>query len=229
MTAPPRERPVSCGRAIRLVVRLGLLLSPAAAGCSGSGRVSVVALDFRNIDPPPARVAQLDMQRCFWWQDESGAVWIAMERDVPSVFGERFHQQFQLSLVLDRLPSGGARDYHVRDRELRAWVRAGPLEARYTSTAGILALYRTEDGDLRGSFRIETARQVNAFITGWTRPARCLVLGEFVARQNPAQGRRIASSTEADGFERPAPPTATSRPAPDRAAPATSAAPPAPR
>ncbi len=227
MTIPPTlKHGRRAARGARLCLASAVL--SALPGCAGGGRVTVAALDYRNIDPPPARVAQIDLQSCYWWTDESGQVWIAAQRDVPSILGPRFRQQFCLSLVVSRLPAGGARDYHVRDRELRAWVRAGPLEARYTSSAGVLALYRNRDGTLRGSFRIETSRQVNALITGWTRPARCLVLGEFRAVPGAGPGRRIAALTEADGFERPPTATVTSRPA-GAPAPGPASAPPAPR
>ena len=65
----------------------------------------------------------------------------------------------QLSMVLDKPPRGHARNYLVSKRELRGLARFGPAAARYVSLSGIVALYREPGDRLRGSFRLQVARQ----------------------------------------------------------------------
>ncbi|MCG3126724.1 MAG: hypothetical protein CHACPFDD_01577 [Phycisphaerae bacterium] len=173
-------------------------------GCS-AGNLELVSLDFRSIDPPAAQVTRLPLDRCFWWTDESGRLWLAMERIVQIPFLSNVDFEFQLSLRLDRPPQGKARNYTVRDAELRAAARVGPAESRFSSLAGILAVYRESGDRLRGSLRLQVARQVNAMLTGWTQPTRYLMLGSFVAEHDEVRGRAIAERTETDGFERDVP------------------------
>lgn len=188
------------------------------AGCQGRGHVQIAALNFQAIDPPagpPPRFSQLDLDRCYWWTDEEGHVWIAMERDQRSlVLGELGHMRFQLSLALGEPPAGRARDYRVSRRELRIAARLGPAQSRWTSLSGIVALYREPQDRLRGSFRLDVAREVQQLLGGWGRPARFLIMGTFMAVHDEAAGRRIAADTESLGLERGPPTTQpVSRPA----------------
>ena len=149
---------------------LGLLV-----GCNGTGRVDVAALDFQAIDPPEGpspRFVELDLDRCYWWTDEDGRVRIALERDRPLLLGSEWRFRFQLSLALDQPPAGKARDYRVNKRELRGVARFGPTQSRFTSIYGIVALYREPHDRLRGSFRMEVAREVQQLLGGWSRPSR---------------------------------------------------------
>ncbi len=169
------------------------------AGCTGSGHVQIAALDYQAIDPPagpPPRVVQIDADRCCWWTDERGKVWVALERDQPLLLTPEWRFKFQLSLALDEPPAGRARDYAVSKRELRAMVRAGPTQARYSSVRGIVALYREPHDQMRGSFRLEVAREVQQMLGGWGRPGRYLMMGTFHAVRDEARGRVIAAQTE---------------------------------
>ena len=248
------------------------LIALFCVGCAGGGQVQLVSLDFSSIDPPPARVAVVPLDRCYWWTDEAGQVWVAMERTPPSLMGDLFRFEFQLSLVFEKLPAGEARNYTVRGRELRARMSFGPGEARFVSTAGIAALYRARGdlrggdehlrgsadrvrggdeehvggsadrvgsgdeqaggsaervrggGRLRGSVRIQVARQLHTLLGDWSRPVRYLLLATFDAVYDEQRGRAIAARTEEDGFERPTlphPPPAepTTRPASTPVAP----------
>lgn len=186
------------------------------AGCSahGGGRVEVTALNYRAIDPPagpPPRFTRVELDRCYWWTDQAGQVWIAMERDQPVLFGSLGNFRFQLSLVLEKPPAGRARDYLVSKRELRSVARLGPAESRFVSLLGIVALYREPHDRLRGSFRLEVARQAQQLLGGWSRASRYLMMGTFEAVRDEERGRRIAADTEAFGWERT--PGAASRPA----------------
>lgn len=182
-----------------LALGAGLLL---CAGCTGTARIELTSLDFENIDPPPPRVGQLDIGRCFWWEDEEGQVWIAMERQTESFYGPLGRFTFQMSLVLEEPPAGRARNYDVTKRELRAVVRLGPMESRFESARGILALYREPGERLRGTFRLLVARENNRMLGGWSAPRAYLMLGEFEAVHDPEQGRPIVDATETGGWER---------------------------
>ncbi len=191
-------------RSVWSLLPIGLLLS----GCTGSGQVHIAALDYQAIDPPagaPPRFVQIDLDRCFWWTDEHGKVWVALGRDQPLLLAPEWRFKFQLSLALDQPPAGRARDYAVSKRELRAMVRAGPTQARYSSVRGIVALYREPNEQLRGSFRLEVAREVQQMLGGWGRPGRYLMMGTFRAVRDETRGRAIAEQTETPGREREPP------------------------
>ncbi|MFQ5805513.1 MAG: hypothetical protein ACE5I3_03575 [Phycisphaerae bacterium] len=178
-----------------------------AVGCSGSGRIELASLNYRAVDPPaapPPRVARIDLDGCYWWTDDNGRVWIAMQRQWTPLFSPRLRFEFQLSLVLDKLPAGRARDYRVARKELRARLRFGPWESRFTSTVGILALYRESNDRLRGSLRLQATRVTTRWLGGWGKPTRYLMLGSFVAVHDEQRGRPIAEATESSGWGRDA-------------------------
>jgi hypothetical protein len=202
---------------------LGVCLG-ALTGCGGRGHIEVVSLNYRAIDPPAPRVARINLDRCYWWTDQDGQVWIAMEREIRPLLGGRlgnFH--LQMSLVLERLPAGTERYYIAAKRELRARALVGPTQIRFSSAAGILALYREPGDRLRGSFRLLTRRVVTRWLGGWGRPSSYLMLGSFEAVHDEARGRRIAAATESSGWERsrtgPTSRPASSRPTTGRSAP----------
>ncbi len=200
MTRPGARHSSACGLAL-LVCCLALL-----TGCAGTGRVCVAALDYQQIDPPagaPPKVTYLDMDRCCWWADEDGHVWVAMECERPSWVIPEWKFRFQLSLALDQPPAGRARDYHLGQRELRGIVRFGPSQGRFESLRGVVALYREPGNQFRGSFRMEVARETQQLLGGWSRPARYLMMGTFTALADETQGRRIAGEAEALGPQRP--------------------------
>jgi hypothetical protein len=173
------------------------------AGCQGGGRVEVTSLNFREIDPPAPHFVHVPIDRCYWWTDDQDQVWIAMERDQPLLVRPE-HFVFQLSLVLEKLPAGRGRDYHVFRRELRGKARFGPAEGRYVSLSGIVALYREGTERLRGSFRLEVAQEALGLL-GWSAPRRQLMMGTFEAVPDNGRGRTIAAQTEADGWQRTPP------------------------
>lgn len=177
----------------------------ATAGCGGSARLELVSLNYRAIDPPAPQAARLALDHCWWWTDADGRVWVAMQTQRRSPLGRYGHFEFQLSLALDEPPAGRARNYRITRRSLRARARVGPIESRFTSTAGIVAVYREPGERLRGSFRIATRRQVSRLLGGWSRPARYLIQGTFQAVHDEARGRPVAELTESHGWERPPP------------------------
>jgi hypothetical protein len=119
-----------------------------------------------------------------------------------------------MSLVVEGLPAGEARNYLMSERALRAVVRLGPLESRFVGTQGILALYRDERDGLRGSFRLLVQRESRRMLGGWGGPATFLMQGEFRAVHDARRGREIAAATEPPGWERDPPAAPVIPPAP---------------
>jgi hypothetical protein len=174
----------------------------ALTGCRGGGHVDFVALNYKAIDPPAPRITRVDMQECYWWTDADGGLWIAMQRaDVPPL-QPKLAFRFQLSLALEKLPAGRARNYSIGERELRSCARLGPWESRFTARRGIAALYRESDDSLRGNLRVEATRVTARWLGGWGRPTRYLMLGSFVAVRDEQRGRAITEATESAGWER---------------------------
>lgn len=186
-----------------------------ATGCSGSGRVELASLDFRAVDPPVPRCVPIEMRECYWWTDGGGRLWIAMQRQQTPLFYPKMRFEFQLSVALERLPAGKARDYKVDKTTLRARIRLGPWEGRFTSRVGIIAVYRQSGDRLRGSLRLQAVRVASHWLGGWGKPSRYLLLGSFTAVPDEQRGRAIAEATESSGWGRDssAGPPVTSRPA----------------
>ncbi len=205
--AAPGRRAWLGALALVLLAGLGLL----AAGCHGQARLELAAIDYKSIDPPAARSVRLSPSRCYWWTDEQGRVWIAMQYERRTLLGRLGHLQLQLSLLLEKPPAGKARNYEVDNRTLRAVARAGPTEGRFTSVTGIVALYREPNDRFRGSLRILSDRQASRQFGGWGKSARFLILGSFTAVHDEQRGREIADLTESHGWERD-PPAATDDP-----------------
>jgi hypothetical protein len=190
------------GSALRAALASCALL--AGAGCNGGGRIELVSLDYRSIDPPAPHPQRIDLDECYWWAEEDGQVHVAMQRrgGVP-LLGPAAAWRLQLSLVLEKLPSGEGRNYTVGRRELRGVLRVGAAEARYESVTGIVALYREGDDGLRGSVRLLASRQVSQVIAGFGAPHRQVILGTFEAVRDETRGRAIETDTEIRGWERP--------------------------
>ncbi len=192
---------------------LGVALLLVSLGCTGRGRLEFASLDFRAVDPPPPRVVPLNVQECYWWTDQAGKVWIAMRSEKTPVLFPMLRFQFQLSLVLDKLPAGLARNYALGGRALRARGQRGPLHARFSSHVGVAALYRERGNRLRGSVRAQTSRVSLQWLGGWSKPVRYLMLGSFTAVYDEQRGRAILEATESDGWGRGTPRRPASQPA----------------
>jgi hypothetical protein len=200
--APSRSRSSTPARRTRRAALCAWVAALACwAGCRGGGKVDFILLSYQSIDPPSPAVTTVELDGCYWWIDEEKRLWIAMEREIRPVLVPFAHFTFQLSLALDKPPAGPARDYEIGARELRAVVRLGPTESRFTSRRGIVAIYREGPDRLRGSLRIEASREVYA-VFGWTQPSRMLILARFSAVRDPERGRLIAATTEANGWHR---------------------------
>lgn len=185
------------------------------AGCAGDGKIELVSLDYRSIDPPAPRVFELSLDRCVWWTDAGGRLWLSMDRDMPSIFGPVGRVRFEMSIRLEKLPSGRARNYSLAADEVRARIRTALGETRLTSISGILAIYREGADRLRGTFRFQANRYTLQVLGGWGRGARFLLLGHFTAVPDMGGGEAVARATEDSGFERGAPASQPALPNPD--------------
>ncbi len=198
------KRGVRC----RFPVAVGLLCMLCVTGCRGGGDVQLISLDFRSIDPPAPRVFELSFDRCVWWSDANGRLWLAMSRDMQSILGPLGRVQFEMSIRLEKPPSGKARNYSLAADEVRARIRTALSETRLTSISGILAVYRESGDALRGSFRFQANRHTLQILGGWSRGARFLFLGRFHAAPDAGEAAAIVESTEGPGFERGEPTSA---------------------
>lgn len=171
-------------------------------GCGDRARIDVVSLDFSNLDPQRPLVQRIEPDSCRWWTDDEETLWIVMTRRIALPLGPVKNFDFELSLRLDRLPSGKARQYSVDRDALRARVRFGLNDSRLSSTAGIAVVERIGPDRLQGTFRIQTARDVVQLLGGWAAGPRALLLSTFDARPDDGSGRAIVASTESNGFAR---------------------------
>ena len=179
-----------------------------AVGCRGGGRIELASLNYRAIDPPaapPPRVARINLDCCYWWTDDDGRLWIAMQREQALLLSPKWRLQFQRSLALEKLPAGSARDYKITRKALRARLRVGPWEGRFASQAGIIALYREPHDVLRGSMRLQASRTTTRLLGGWSKPTPYLILGSFTAIRDERRGRAIVEATESSGWGRDVP------------------------
>lgn len=187
---------------------VGLIALP---GCAGGGRMELSALNYRAIDPPAARAYPLDFDHCYWWTDDSERVWVAMDCVRRPLVGPLGPFVYQMSLVLEKLPAGRARDYAVREPTLRAVSRFGPLESRFVAPVGIVSLNRQPGERLRGSFRLLAQREVSQVLGGFGAPASYLLQGTFQAVHDAQRGQPIVAATESQGWGRQSAPVPTTR------------------
>ncbi len=186
---------------------LALLLF--STGCHGGGRLELTSLSFKSVDPPAPRVSSVKLRECYWWTDDAGQVWIAMQAQWSFWFNPKLRLELQMSLVLEKLPAGVARNYQLGNQTMRGRIRFGLWESRLASQVGIAAVYRESGDRLRGSMRLQATRVTSQLLGNWGRPVRYLVLGDFTAVHDEQRGRVIAELTESSGWNR----KPTSRPA----------------
>lgn len=173
-------------------------------GCAGPpGQIATVALDYRNIDPPPAEVGRLTLDRAVWWTDEQGRLWIGLQRTPQWFGGPTAELALELTLRLEAMPAGAARNYAVNSQSVRARVAAGPLETRFVSEEGVVAIYREGGADrLRGTFRVRVQRYARRLLGTWSGGSDFLIMGEFDARRDAARGVELRGVTDANDWAR---------------------------
>jgi hypothetical protein len=169
-------------------------------GCTPN-RLELISLDMTAIDPPAPRPFSIEPQRCEWWEDDAGGLWLGLQSDVSSLLGPG--QSFRATLKLDKLPSGAARNYTLNFDSLRAALKFGPVQARFVSQSGVVAAYREPGDRLRISLRALVTRHGLGLIGDWSRGGRTLWLATFTASRAAAAARAdLVAETETSGFER---------------------------
>lgn len=192
-----RRKRIEC-HAVLLCVAVAVCV-----GCNGGGHVDYTSLDYANIDPPTTRITHQDMPHCYWWTDERGQLWVAMERHDASLFGPAWSTQARVVFVLECPPAGRGRNYLVGKREMRGAATFGIVDVRYTAIHGVMGINRdsAESNELRGSFRIMAGFSVSQMLGGWGNPAMVLMIGNFVAIHDEQRGRRIVQRAEFEAWE----------------------------
>ena len=190
-------------RNVQLAALLGLLIVCAeTAGCAGSAHIGVVPLNLKKLRDRDPLIRHLDARRCYYWHDEKGRLCIALEFENLSLIGDYGRRSLAMSLVLNEMPVGNARNYRANLRTLRMIARAGAQHVRWASLSGIVAIRRTPAGHIRGRFRIAAKQQKFHIALGWSSDSRVLLFGEFDAIPGEPEGRKILTRTEADGMDR---------------------------
>ena len=187
---------------------LGLLL---LAGCAGHASIHLVPLGGSKISTTAPLVQKITPDECYYWVNEKNELCLAMREVDRSIWGKRFEGEFILSLVLEGLPAGAARDYRVSRRTLRARLRAGYRHTRAASLGGIVGVWDYDGGELKGRFRMSAKHQTYSILTGWGGNAAVLFVGEFTAVLDRPAGEKILARTEERGMERPPPGTKPKR------------------
>ncbi|MEE9293373.1 MAG: hypothetical protein V3W34_00195 [Phycisphaerae bacterium] len=194
------------------------------SGCTGSGRVSIISTNLRELPSTGPLVKTLDAQRCFFWIDSSPTtgdttvsdtspetapalqrLYIAMESANLFQFLDNGKRRMAMSLVLRGSPKSGPHSYKVDRQSLRMIQHSGYNHTRWASLNGIVSVRREADGSIRGRFKMAAKQQHFLITTGWTGRQHALLVGEFCAVHNPEAGRRIIELTESDGMARTRP------------------------
>ncbi len=207
MNVPSKHKPGAAGASRAAgAAGVGLLLAAlVSGGCAQRGRIELVSLDFRNIDPPAPHVVTLRAAECCWWVDERGDLWVAMHREQHVPWRPRLRFELDMSLRLAAPPAGRARNYRLDRDSLRLRIEVGPWQLRFSSMAGIAAVYHESGKRLRGSVRARTRRVTSQLLGGWSKPTGYLLMASFTAVPDAERGRAIADRTEADGWDRKPP------------------------
>ena len=96
-------------------------------------------------------------------------------------FNPKLRLELQMSLVLEKLPAGVARNYELGNQTMRGRIRFAAWESRLASLVGIAAVYREGDDRLRCSMRLQATRVTSQILGNWGKPIRYLVLGEITS------------------------------------------------
>jgi hypothetical protein len=182
------------------MVCAGALVS--AAGCTGSGRLDLIPLVMKDLDPARPQITRFRPAECYYRLDEEGRIRVAMRYENIAWFGPLSKVALCVSLWLEEPPAGSARTYKLRGDGVRGWAMAGPQLHRFRSSAGIAAVHDVEERSLRGRFRCFARHQSGNALTGWRGNATLLMLGEFHAVRNEAKARELEAQSESGGWAR---------------------------
>lgn len=159
----------------------------------------------KKISATAPLVQRITPDECYYWVNEKNELCLAMRAADWSILGDRFEREFILSLVLEGLPAGRARDYRVFRRTFRARGRAGYRYTRAASLAGIVGVWDYGRRKIQGRFRLSAKHQTYSILTGWGGDKGVLIVGEFTAVPDRGAGEKILAQTEERGMERKGP------------------------
>ncbi len=188
-----------------------------SVGCTGSAAINYVALDMKEIDPPPAEAMRFDADECYWWIDEDTNELCVSMRCVQQKFwlGKYGRTEMLTSWVLGDPPAGSGRNYKIGPRETLTVFHTVLQSTLVGSYAGIVGLLMDDDNNIHGSFRIWTkprAHQVTLSLLPHDKTSY-LCFGTFEAVRNPERGKAIRNAVERFGGVRAprlrTPPSAT--------------------
>lgn len=178
-----------------------------APGCSPT-TLKLTSLDPFNIDPPRADVVEIHPDEAVWWQDDKQRIHLAMQWQTgPAaklpLFGTG-EQKFILVYRSEQPFNGLAANLRVEPKSLRMVLNAPGQENYFSSSFGVVSVKRKGD-QLTGSLRAWVGQQNYDFLmSGWTRPAPYLIMGQFSARQDATKGHKLVNEL---GGEPPPPAT----------------------
>lgn len=162
----------------------------------------MISLDLRRISDKAPLSREFAPDRCYYWQDQEGRLCVAMAFENMSLIGDYGKRSMVMSLVLGEMPAGMGRTYRVTRSTLRMIAHIVPNHTRWASLSGIVGVWREDDKQIRGRFRIFAKQQMFHIALGWRGSKRALVVGEFLAVPGEKEGRRILEDSEAKGMER---------------------------
>lgn len=175
------------------------------AGCSGSAALHMVPTGYTRMDVQAPLVVPLHAARCWYWIDDNRQIRVAMSNPGAG-------RTLELSLVLDGLPAGAARNYRVTRYTLRGTVSRGAEHTRFASVRGIAAVWLDGPDRIHGRFRMSTKYERFNLLLGWHGAQEVLLLGEFRAVRDRDRCEGVLARTEQDGMERSAVSTQPSGP-----------------
>jgi len=161
-----------------------------------------VPFNFKKLADAEPLITTFDPTQCYYWTDHRGRLSVAMSFEGAPLVSPFAKRSMVLSMVLDAPPEGPGRNYRATRRTVRMIARNGPNHGRWASLSGIVSVWRTESGTLRGRFRVFAKHQIFHIAMGWYGFGRAIVFGKFRATRNGAAGRRILEQSEANGMER---------------------------
>ena len=197
-----------------VVVAMVIVTASLLTGCSGTGTVETFPLMRTDLGPDDPLSVTIPLHEARYWVD-GNKVNIALAYEARSVLGRPFETTWHMSIVLDELPAGSQKLYHIMSREVRLAQSQGGDHRRARSGSGVVVLEAPSNSRLKGQFHVWVREQRFNALTGWSpsvaRTPVHVIVGRFNAVENEARTTEIVALTEADGFDRAAP--VTSRPA----------------
>lgn len=178
------------------------LLLLTLSGCRGHGVVHLVPTSAAKISATKPLLLEIQPTECYYWVTDKSQICIAMRQYKRSLLGKWGKKEFILSIVLEGVPAGAARNYRADRRTMRAHRHQGLSHSRIASLAGIVGVWDFDQRKLRGRFRFSTKQQTYSVLTGWGSNRGVLVIGDFTAIPNRKAGEALLARTEEHGMLR---------------------------